>query len=61
MMLDRVIGLGALLFFLGFLGIIVFSVMKPALVVVGLIGMALVVYDFYLQLAGNGKGRSPSV
>lgn len=60
MMLDRLIGLVALLTFLAFLGIIVFSVMKPALIVVGLIGMGLVGYDFWLQLGGNRKARDPS-
>ncbi len=60
MMLDRLIGLVALLTFLAFLGIIVFSVMKPALIVVGLIGMGLVGYDFWLQLGGNRKARHPS-
>ena len=60
MMLNRAIGLVAFLFFLGFLGIIIFSVMQPALVVVGLIGMGLVGYDFWLQLGGNRKARHPS-
>lgn len=56
MLIDRVLGLVALAFFIGFIGIIVFSVLKPALIVVALIGCGLAVYDIWGQLF---QGRKP--
>jgi hypothetical protein len=50
MILDRLLGLIALAFFIGFIGIIALSVKQPALIVVAVIGCALVVYDFWRQL-----------
>jgi hypothetical protein len=50
MALDRLLGLIALAFFIGFIGIIVVSVKQPALIVVAVIGCSLVLYDFWRQL-----------
>ncbi|MFO7482734.1 hypothetical protein [Oceanibaculum nanhaiense] len=56
MILDRLLGLIALAFFIGFIGIIALSVKQPALIVVAVIGCALVVYDFWRQLVRR-QGR----
>ncbi|WP_157089397.1 hypothetical protein [Oceanibaculum pacificum] len=57
MILDKILGLIALLFFVGFLGIIIFSVKQPALIIVAALGIAMVAYDFWLQLFKENKGR----
>jgi hypothetical protein len=50
MTLDRMLGLIALAFFIGFIGIIVVSVKQPAMIAVAAIGCGLVLYDFWRQL-----------
>lgn len=50
MILDRLLGLIALAFFIAFIGIVALSVKQPALVVVAAIGCVLVAYDFWWQL-----------
>ena len=49
-MIDRIMALVAFAFFTGFLGIIVFSVQHLALIIVCLVGIGLVTYDFWNQL-----------
>ena len=49
-MLDRVLALVAFLFFGGFLGVIIFSVSHPMLIVVAGMGIAFVGWDFFSQL-----------
>lgn len=49
-MLDRVLALVAFAFFSGFLGVIIFSVNHPMLILVAAIGIAFVAWDFFTQL-----------
>lgn len=49
-MLDRVLALVAFAFFAGFLGVIIFAVTHPMLILVSVIGVAFVAYDFATQL-----------
>ncbi|RKQ73269.1 hypothetical protein [Oceanibaculum indicum] len=57
MTMDRVLGLVALAVFTGFIGIIVFSVLKPALIAVALIGCGLAAYDIWGQLFKGKKSQ----
>jgi len=54
-MLDKLLALIAILFFVVFLTIIAIKVPEPDLIIVISLGIAMVSYDFWQTLFGNKK------
>lgn len=55
-MLDKIIGLAAIVFLIGFVGILIAFVPVPDLVIIVLIVVVMAAYDFYRSLFGRHNG-----